>query len=76
MHIEFKLPTAGGGTMMLLPCSLLHKELAQWCEFYGYRYVETHNNYSISIYFDNDHAYTLFALTWNYPKPCWVLRDD
>ena len=76
MRIEFKLPTRAGGWSMHQPCSLLHRELARWCEYHGFGYEETLDTYSVSIRFHDDRAYTMFALTWQYPKPDWHIRDD
>jgi hypothetical protein len=76
MHIEFMLPTHGGGQTALYTSSILLRSLEQWSSLYGYQYRTTIEHYKIWIEFNNEYAYTLFALTWSLARPQWRITAD
>ncbi len=76
MHIEFMLPTGAGGQSALYYNTVLDQHLAEWSQFYHCAYTKTLSYYRASIRLNSEQDYTLFALTWTWSTPKWVIKDD
>ena len=76
MHVEFKLPTGAGGQAAHYSCSVLRRELERWYSLYGVVYHTEITYYKLTLRFDDDSAYTLFALSWICPQVQWQIVDD
>lgn len=76
MHIEFMLPTGAGGQSAIYYNTVLDQQLAQWSLRYSIDYHKTLTYYRAWIWLPEPENYTVFALTWNWSTPKWVLRDE
>lgn len=76
MHIEFKLPSGAGEQAAHYGCTVLNQELARWSSVYGFGYTTVVTHYKMTVRFEDDRAYTLFALCWPNLKLQWRLEDD
>lgn len=76
MHIEFKLPSGAGGQAAYYGCTVLNRELARWCDLYGFKYSTRITYYKLRVEFEDLRAYTLFALCWPDLRIQWQLRED
>ncbi len=74
MHIEFNLPTGAGGQSALYFNTVLDQHLLEWSLRYSVKYQKTLTYYKAWIWLPADADYTLFALTWQWPSPKWVLE--
>lgn len=55
--------------------SLLDKELREWSRRYNVTYTKTVLHYTARVEFDDETHYMVFALSWKYSSPKWVLKD-
>lgn len=76
MHIEFRLPTGAGGQAAHYSCTVLNQALAQWQDLYGFAYTTEITYYKLSLRFDDERAYTLFALCWPLSQIRWEILED
>lgn len=75
MHIEFNLPTGAGGQSAYYFNTVLDYNLAQWSVRYSKKYTKTLTYYKAWIWLPEEEDYTLFALTWRYPTPRWIVQE-
>ena len=76
MHVEFKLPSGAGGQAAYYSCSILNRELTRWSGLYGFTYTTRVTYYKVCVEFDDDRAYTLFALCWPLAQIQWEVKED
>jgi hypothetical protein len=76
MHIEFMLPTGAGGQSALYYNTVLDQHLVEWSQYYHCTYTKTLTYYRASIQLNSEQAYTLFALTWTWSTPKWIIKED
>lgn len=76
MHVEFKLPSGAGGQAAHYSCSVLNRELARWSGIYGFAYTTEITYYKLCVRFENEQAYTMFALCWPIQQIQWRIDDD
>lgn len=76
MHVEFKLPSGAGGQSAHYSCSLLNRELARWSDLYGFEYTTEVTYYRLTVRFDEDRAYTMFALSWPVAQIKWEVKEN
>jgi hypothetical protein len=76
MHIEFRLPSGAGGQAAHYSCTVLNQTLAQWQDLYGYTYKTEITYYRLKVRFDDDRAYTWFALCWPLTQLQWRICED
>lgn len=76
MHIEFKLPSGAGGQAAHYSCTVLSTELRRWSDFYGFKYTTQITYYKLNVSFEDDRAYTVFALCWPTTQPQWTVKED
>ena len=75
MHIEFRLPTGAGGIATQHVNSKLDRELREWSMRYNVTYTKTVLDYTARVEFEDETHYMVFALSWHYATPKWVLHD-
>ena len=68
MYIEFRLPTGGGGGGAQYTNWAIIQKLAKWAEKYNVKYTKKNIKYSLRVTFDDESAYSLFAMTWTGPE--------
>lgn len=76
MHVEFRLPTGAGGQAAHYSCSVLNRELQRWQSLYGFTYTTNVTYYKLTLEFDDERAYTMFALSWISPQVRWEIVED
>lgn len=76
MHIEFKLPSGAGGQAAYYSCSVLNQTLKEWGNIYGFRYTTEITYYKLHLHFEDERAYTVFALCWPLAQIKWQLLED
>lgn len=75
MHIEFNLPTGAGGQSAHYFNTVLDHNLRQWSIQYSIKYTKTLTYYRAWIWLPTEQDYTVFALTWRWQAPRWVLEE-
>jgi hypothetical protein len=75
MHIEFNLPTGAGGQSACYFNTVLDQQLTQWSIRYHINYTKTLTYYKASIWLPAAEDYTVFALTWHWATPRWIVRE-
>lgn len=76
MHIEFRLPTGAGGQAAHYSCTVLNQALKQWRDLYGFEYTTAITYYKLTLRFEDDRAYTVFALCWPVAQLRWEIVED
>ena len=76
MHVEFRLPSGAGGQAAYYSCSVLARELERWQNLYGFTYTTEITYYKLTVNFEDEQAYTLFALSWICPQVKWTICED
>lgn len=76
MHLEFSLPTGAGGQAAHYSCTVLNQALEQWRDLYGFAYTTEITYYKLTVRFDREQAYTVFALCWPVAQIKWRLVED
>ena len=76
MYIEFRLPQGAGRETAYYALAVIQNEITKWLEQHSLPCKQKTIKYTHRLTFDDDHYYTLFALTWN-PKnreqyPSWL----
>ena len=76
MYIEFRLPQGAGGQTAYHALCVIQKEIQKWLDQHSIPATQKTIKYTHRLAFNDDHHYTLFALTWN-PKhrdqyPSWL----
>ena len=79
MYIEFTLPSGPGGASFVN--NFINQELHAWSDRYDIPYNTKIVKNKKRITFDNDEAYSLFAMTWNpderfYTLSKWRIVSD
>ncbi len=67
MLIEFQLPTGAGGMSAAHALGVIKQELRAWSKKYQIPYTEKTVRYIHRVCFDDEKAYSFFAVTWR-PK--------
>ena len=65
MYIEFTLPTGAGGMSAQYTDSILNRNLRDWSAKYQVSYTKKIVKLTVRITFEDEKAYSLFAMTWN-----------
>lgn len=76
MHVEFRLPSGAGGQAAHYSCTVLNQALEQWSTFYGFPYTTEITYYRMTLRFEDDRAYTVFALCWPVTQIRWQILED
>ena len=76
MHVEFRLPTGAGGQSAHYACTTLNRELTRWQSLYGFAYTTEITYYKLTVRFDDERAYTMFALSWPRAQIKWQIEQD
>ena len=76
MHLEFRLPTGAGGQAAYYSCSVLSQALTQWRDLYGFNYTTKITYYKLTVEFEDERAYTVFALCWPLTQIKWAICED
>lgn len=69
------MPTGAGGQSALYFNTVLDHNLAQWSMRYSITYTKSLTYYKAWVWFPKEEDYTVFALTWRWSSPKWVVRE-
>lgn len=76
MHVEFRLPSGAGGQAAHYSCTVLNQALEQWRLLYGFDYTTEITYYRLTLRFNDEQAYTMFALSWPVAQIRWQILED